>query len=285
MPDVTDTPFADPAVLHALCREALEPFARQSAPAWLAQLDELAALFADRLTRNLSNGRPQRRVGLPPTCCPRRVFLRAYAGEMIGFYHRHHAQLVQLAASDDAGWQAVYDDLCAVARRKFAALGITGERARQDAHDAANRACELISQSPYPLDVPFKAWSRQVLLNCLRQNGRSTDPHARSPQSMLSLDAALADSVHISLHESLADRRMTADLERMDDLDELLRAIASLQSAHERVVLLATLEETDDTQIAARLGTTRANVHTLRRRAKAKLRERFGVSEPARAAH
>ncbi|MBI5877197.1 MAG: sigma-70 family RNA polymerase sigma factor [Chloroflexi bacterium] len=263
----------DPNNARAVVREVLVVFCQNEAPDWAADLDAHADWLAGRLAPNLVNQRPQKLAGLPRTSVLDASRLRDYVHVMVRCYHAHLGQIQQLARRDSNAWQALYDDLKAVAYLRYLTVGMSSERAQQEAEDVASAACGRIYESQYPCDTPFTAWARRIVINVIHGRGRSTDIYDRSPGKLVSLDAAPRDGIDMPLHEEIVDPGAETPFEDLEQTDALLRSISTLASPAERTVMMSTLDGMDDKDIAALLGKTVGNVQTIRSRAQTRLRE------------
>jgi len=140
-------------------------------------------------------------------------------------------------------------------------------------------------QGPEP--GSFIAWASAIVVNKVRENLRRLEPAARSRRTLrvaLSRQVSL-DAPTEPTGESLGDRLVGSDETAMDDtlayreihaLVAEIHGLASLSEPSKMVLLKGYIEGLDDAELAARLGTSRGNVHVIRCRDLARLR-----SEPA----
>ncbi len=158
-------------------------------------------------------------------------------------------------------------------------------------HDLAEEAMQdslaivwrHLSAGRGPEPATFIAWAITIVVNKVREGVRRLEPSSRSrptrrvPLSrQVSLDAG-AEASEAPLGERLAaaDDEMDEAL-RYEALHGLLAEIATMEALSEasrRVLLLGFIEGLDDGELADLLGTSRANVHVIRCRDLARLRD------------
>lgn len=132
----------------------------------------------------------------------------------------------------------------------------------------------------------FVGWCSAIALNKLREALRRLEPKTtgrRSKRVAQSRQTSLERARHPdgrSLSASLADAAPDLDeTQSYRELRALVQEIASIEAISEnsRLVLLkGFIEGWDDAELAAHLGTSRANVHVIRSRDLAKLRKAAG---------
>lgn len=162
-------------------------------------------------------------------------------------------------------------------------------RTRHLAADAAQEAIVTVWQH---LDAgrgpsrpaSFVSWSVRIAINKLRDAQRRLEPHARTRVSkrvglsrQVRIDADPGDEGH-ALAERLPDSA-AADVASGPQRDELREAILGLQGLSvisensKTVLLLGYLCDWEDEELAAHLDTSKNNVHVIRCRDLAKLRD------------
>jgi RNA polymerase sigma factor (sigma-70 family) len=129
----------------------------------------------------------------------------------------------------------------------------------------------------------FLHWAAVIVTNKVREEIRRLDPTpaARPARRVAlrlqtSLDAGAGDQ-KLPLAETLADDQAgpEAALRQRELLDLLaeIRTTTAISDASRTVLLKGYIEGWDDAELAAHLGTTRANVHVIRCRDLARLRD------------
>ncbi|MBI4673231.1 MAG: hypothetical protein HY741_16390 [Chloroflexi bacterium] len=135
-----------------------------------------------------------------------------------------------------------------------------------EAQDFAQRALIQIVRVGYPFDVPFDGWALLILKRMIWLDGRS---HDLLDHNSTSLDAPHLQGVAqdpLPIADPLAELFFCAVEER----DLLLRALRRLTPRYAKLIALIS-EGWSDEEIARYFNTSRANVQTLRHRARVQL--------------
>ena len=160
----------------------------------------------------------------------------------------------------------------------------------QLAEDASQEALELVHarlERDLGPDDPnrFVSWAISIALNKVREHFRRQNPPAGrkhgkriAERNIQSLDAPQGADER-PLQDRLVDRESESFVDDMlqgQELDELLREVLKNTSISEKsryVLLRGFIEGLDDDELAKELNTTRGNVHVIRCRDLAKLRQ------------
>ncbi|MBN1180137.1 MAG: sigma-70 family RNA polymerase sigma factor [Anaerolineae bacterium] len=218
---------------------------------------------------NLSSGRCKRANGGKE--CATENCLHVYAQRVAKHYWIEHEAVTGLAAKDPTLWKQLYDRLEKQATYICIRHGAPARKAKEQARDYAQEACERIFRNHYPCDVPFEAWTGKILVHCiLHPPTRSKDVLDRSEFADATFEE-LWDSERFNLTPLSFSQPFYKDPEV---LVTLLNAVEQLSSeAQRQVILLEFFFEWEPDQIARALGKTKQAVYNLKHRALRELKE------------
>jgi RNA polymerase sigma factor (sigma-70 family) len=257
-------------LIQSTCRERAQLFTSTHCVPFSRHLEYHIEPITFIVSSNFYSGRAQRIMNKTCAEVSSDGYLVKYVDHVITYYLAHSVFICRLQAGDTDSWQGLYTQLyksaCKFLQRQASAQAWISE----EASDYTQQACTSIYRTFYPFDVPFEAWAKTVLFNCIRQRHRSPDLLNRT-RDVVSLDevlAATAEQSEMPRHEYSCNARDSRAFERIEERDKILSAIAQLRSAAQRTVITyAYLDELCDTQIAQKLETSAANVQLLRHRA------------------
>ena len=238
--------------------------------------EEFVRRITDIVSQNVASGRAQRVMAGQSIEGREKLSLETYIDRVVNFYLREHSRVEALAARNEAAWTKLLEQLAGRAYNILLHLQVPSKRARGEAANFAQAACEVIFSYPFPYDVSFDAWATRILKNCiLWRYTRSQDLIDREPR-ILSLDRPGWSETDddFSLYDLLADDSGASAFKRLEVREWLIQAIARLGSqAQQRVIIDTFFYELSDEEIAKRLGKTRQAVYNLRFRALQRFKE------------
>jgi RNA polymerase sigma factor (sigma-70 family) len=241
-----------------------------------ASREEFVRRITDIVSQNVASGRAQRVMAGQSIEGREELPFETYIDRVVNFYLREHSRVEALAARNEVAWTELLEQLAGRAYNILLRLQVPPGRARGEAADFAQAACEVIFSYPFPYDVSFDAWATRLLKNCiLWRYTRSQDLIDREPR-ILSLDRPGGSETDgdFSLYDLLADDSGASAFKRFEVREWLIQAIARLRSrAQQQVIIDTFFYELSDEEIAKRLGKSKQAVYNLRHRALKRLKQ------------